>query len=310
MIIFNELNLKKRIELPIAMTIGSFDGIHSGHKYLLDCFINESNKRGLKKLLMTFDFDEHKHREVSKFLTTKREKQYIISKLGIDYLWFLPFNEYILNMSYEDFFNNIILKNLNLKLYFCGKDHTVGANKKGNTFFLKKFAQRHGFELHDISLKKDNKIKVSSSIIRDLILKDNLQQANKLLGHYYFLVGSVVKGDGIGRELGFPTANLDYFDWKILPGNGVYFGTIKVEDKLFKCLIYIGTRPTLSGDNHRVEVHILDFNKHIYDKEVVVYFVKKLREDRKFSGPAALRRQIEDDIKACVNEQFSETFCI
>ena len=272
----------------LSLMLGNFDGFHLGHKELLKVLLKINTKKGL----LTFCPHPSTIFNESKFysLDTIEDKEDYL-KDYIDYIIVLKTSKEILNSSKETFIN-FLIKN-NVKSVVCGNDYTFGYKKEGNVKDLNVF---------DLHLVKDFKIenkRVSSTLIRECLKNGEIEAANKLLGRYYFIKGIVTKGAKIGRTIGFPTANIEDTEY-LLPKKGVYFCYAYVDDQKYKAMVNIGINPTINLiDKVRLEAHILDFNKDIYDKEIKIEFIKKLRDEKKFKSKEELIETLIQNKQEC-----------
>lgn len=275
--------------------IGYFDGIHLGHQSLLDEVTKISKQTGLKKGIMTFSTQPKSFVRDTPFnyLSSLTEKILYLEELDFDYFFIVDFSEEIAKLEPESFINNMIIKN-NIKHLVCGFDFKYGFKAMGDVNSLQKYD-------HNIldctivpALNIDNH-KVSSSLIRDEIAQGNINYVNKLLGHPYYIIGKVIYGKQIGRQLGFPTANIDYLNHQ-LPKRGVYAVKVYIDDKIYNGMANIGVNPTVSSlDKKSLEVNIFDFDEDIYHKVIKVEFIKFIRDEVKFNGRDALINQLHSD---------------
>ena len=279
-------NLKYIYDLPElevnSCTIGNFDGIHKGHKNL----ILDSKVEGYKQLVITFE-----NINKNKIITNTDQKIAYLEELGVDYLLVIPF-EVIKNVFHDEFIG--VLKKLKVKYLTCGADFRFGYKRQGDIIDLKKH-----FKLKVVEDYKVNDIRVSSTLIKKTLEEGDLEEANNLLEKPYTIVGTVVKGNQIGRKLGYPTANIDYSDY-VLPKKGVYFTIVTYKDNKFLAMTNIGNNPTLNEQvKTRLEVHILDFCSEIYNEQLSISFVKYLREEKKYGSKEELINSLNETINIC-----------
>lgn len=277
-----------------AVTLGKFDAFHLGHQKLIG-IINEKKKlNGYETVLFSFDTTGIRHQSS---VTTKAERADICEKLGIDNLVFYPVNEETMSIEPEDFIEKVLIKKLDAKVIVTGRDFCFGRNRRGNVEMLNKYSNDYGYELiiaDDVML--DN-LKVSSSNIKEYLIKGKIDSVNEMLGYNYFINGYVVPGKQNGRKIGTRTINIAPDENKVLPPRGVYKTNTYIDKNVFKSITNVGVNPTVKDDDRIVvETHILNFDKEIYDKKVKIEFVKFIREERKFSDLNALKRQILLDI--------------
>lgn len=273
----------------LALCLGFFDGIHLGHKELIKQALSTSLDVGL----LTFSTPPSYvigRKDTTRSLTSIDDKAYFLELLGVKYLFVMPFDNLIKNLSCDDFIE-LVLKKMNPNKIFCGEDYRFGKNAYGDPTMLKEY-----FDTHVIPLVKIRENKFSSKIIRHLIYDGKIKEANELLGHYYRLGGLVVSGNQVGKGLGFPTANLELDFPYVIPNNGVYAGYAYVHEVKHPCLISVGTHPTLGAlDVPIIEVYIFDFDHNIYGTFIFIEFVSKLRDMFKFNRIEDLIKQIKLD---------------
>ncbi len=285
------------IKEACAVSLGKFDGLHTGHKYLISHLISKKEELGLKAMIFTFvrppkDIVLNDNQSV---LSTLDEKEIIFSKAGIDYLIEYPFDRNIMVTEAEDFLNFLVNK-LNVKAIIAGEDFCFGHERKGNADFLRKMAPILGYEV-DIVKKKQYKGKdISSTLIRELIVSGDLELANSLLGYPYFIKGMVISGNRIGRTMDIPTINVIPSTNKVLPPFGVYVASVMVEDKEYEGIANIGVKPTVGENNPiGVETNLFDFKGDLYGKNVEIRLHKMIRPERKFVSLSELKSQINED---------------
>ncbi len=287
-----------------AITIGSFDGIHLGHMALFEKTQKLAHKLKVEPLIVSFE--PHPRIVLSsdsnfKLLTTLEEKLYILSQIGIKNLALIPFTHFLAKLSPESFVKEYIINKFKAKGLVIGFNFRFGKERKGNAEFLKKLSQKYQFVLEIINPIVFDGIVISSSLIRKFIENKQFEEANKLLGRPYFILGKVIKGKKRGKLIGFPTANLEISPLKLLPPAGVYAVWVSYEDKKFKGALNIGTRPTFNEKELSVEVHIFNFNKDIYEKTIKIEIIKYIRNELKFSSTQELKMQIKKDCELINN---------
>ena len=292
--------LKRKLRKPI-LTIGIFDGVHLGHKYIIDKVVK--NARKTKGTSIVFTFYPHpyhvlKPREYLPLLISLEHRLRLLEKSGVDVCVVQEFTEKFSKIQREDFIKNIIFKKISPLKIFVGEDFNFGKNKTGDISLLEKFSGIYNYKLKEIKPRTiDGKV-ISSTFIRSLILKGKLNKAARFLGRPVSIFGKIVKGSKRGENLGFPTANIDY-KHEVLPPKGVYAARIRLNDKKFLGVANIGIRPTFknikSDKKLVVEVHIFNFKRGIYGKNVEVDFIKRIRNEKKFKNRAALISQIKKD---------------
>ncbi|MFC1620774.1 bifunctional riboflavin kinase/FAD synthetase [Candidatus Omnitrophota bacterium] len=301
--------MKKTSNKSVA-AIGIFDGVHRGHQKILKKLTKEASRNNARSLLVTF----YPHpREVltgakSRLLISLKHRAKLIKSSGVDVLRVISFTKTFSRMRQDAFIKNILIDRLKIKILVVGENFLFGRNGKGNFAFLKKASKRYGFKLFGIAPLKLKQSLISSTRIRHAIEKGDLKNAAAMLGRPVVVLGTVVKGRRIGRRLGFPTANIDPHH-EIIPPSGVYTVDVIINKKYYKGILNIGTRPTFGLPRTRakrvvrgkdtdptIELHIFNFKKTIYGKDVEIAFKKKIRNERRFKSAEALRKQIQKDI--------------
>jgi riboflavin kinase/FMN adenylyltransferase len=298
-IIYDIFNYEEKIN-NAYVSIGNFDGVHRGHKALINSCIDEARKNNGVSVVFTF-YNHTKETVgkgiVPKFINTLEEKIYSLELLGIDYLILQPFTKEFSELTGEEFIEKIILNKLNTREIFVGFDFHFGKNRCYDVKDLKDIGEKKHIKIREVSeIRIEDKV-VSSTAIRNHILNGDLTTVNHLLDSPLILIGEVIHGRKIGRVMGFPTANLERVNKAYLP-YGIYGGACKIlgSDIEYDCVVNIGKNPTLKPNEKSVEVHILNFDKDIYGKKLVVQLIKHLRKEIKFSGIEELKKQIFLDI--------------
>lgn len=280
-----------------VVSLGKFDGIHLGHRCLLDYAIS-SKKEGKKAVVFTFDMEtmnQRLHRE-SELIYTEEEKKEILDQMGIDTLIAYPFTEETSSMEPEEFIRSVLVEKLDAKKIVVGTDFGFGHNRSGTVSLLKKFSVQYGYEVVVFDKIKMDQEVVSSTRIRKEIQKGNMELVNQMLGRTYFIKGVVEHGNQIGRTLGMPTANLVPPSNKLLPPNGVYASFIWLDKILYYGITNIGYKPTVGNQHQKgVETTIFDFQENIYGKELKVGLVTYERKEQKFSSIEELKLQLQKD---------------
>lgn len=303
MILINDDLKDKKFE-NTYVALGSFDGIHKGHLVLIDEIIQKAKKNGGKSVVYTFEnhpLSVVDKERAPKLLLNNDDKKEILEELGVDVLCLKKFNNDLMKLEPEEFIVNLISE-FNVKGIVVGFNYKFGYKNKGDVQFLKELSKKFNFELCvEEPYKIDEEI-VSSTKIRNLISCGDIKKANDMLGRCYCLSGIVVGGKRLGRTIGFPTANLKTLDTMLIPKIGVYYTNVKIKDKIYKGITSVGNNPTVNGKNTTIETYILDFNEDIYDSNIKVYFISRLRDEKKFSGLDELKKQLEMD-KSFAKEQ-------
>jgi riboflavin kinase/FMN adenylyltransferase len=289
--------------LPIlrnpVVTLGTYDGVHIGHRTILTQLVNKAKQTGKDSMLITFD--PHPRLalglgEIS-LLSTLEEKTELLATTGLDYLLVLPFTKEFSNQGARDFISNVLIDQLNISGIILGYDHKFGHNREGDVNLLADVLTKTGRYVTEIPAQDVDEIIVSSTKIRTALIQGEIQAANRLLGYNYQVSGTVVSGNQLGRTIGFPTANIELINTsKLIPGNGVYVVTLTVKGITYHGMMNIGIRPTVNHSQHRViEVYVFDFNSDIYGDAVTISLCHRLREEQTFSGIEALTEQLKKD---------------
>ena len=288
---------------PSVITVGTFDGIHLGHQQLIKKVIQISKEEHLKSIVLTFDPHPRSVLENSKnisLLNTFQEKENILIPFGLDFLVKKKFTAEFSKMSSIDFVKNILIDGLNLKHLIIGHDHHFGRNRTANITQLMEYSKLYHFKVTQVDPFKLNSISVSSTKIRNLIKDGNIDEANRFLGYNMFLSGRVVAGKGRGKKMGFPTANILLEKLKIKPGNGVYLiSSIYAGIKIYG-MMNIGNNPTFDDKSPSIEVNFFDFDHKIYDENIQIQIITRIRNEIKFSGSDELSNQLIEDKKKCI----------
>ncbi|HRP01761.1 MAG TPA: bifunctional riboflavin kinase/FAD synthetase [Candidatus Kapabacteria bacterium] len=288
------------------ITLGTFDGVHLGHKQLINQMIDIANRDNLRKVLITIyphpqNILKKPATSAIKLLNSIDERLHYLQQFDLDIIYLLEFNLEVASLTANQFIIDLIYANIGFKKIIIGYDHTFGKNREGTKEYLLKLASLYKFEvIQDNAFTKDDKI-LSSTLIRKLLLENQIEKVNEYLGYNYEITGKVVHGDNRGEKIGFPTANIEAEDQnKLLPANGVYFVSSVIDNVLYYGMANIGVRPTITDIGQvRLEVNYLNFNMQIYDKEITVRFHNFIRYEVKFSGLEALVAQLNSDKLAC-----------
>jgi len=307
-----------------VVTIGTFDGVHLGHRKIIDRLQEVARQTGGETVILTF-FPHprlilHPEDQNLKLLTTIAEKAKLLENLGIDHLIITPFSRDFSNLSAEEYIREMLVNRIGTKKIVIGYDHRFGKDRSGGLAELQQFAPQYGFKVEEIPEQDVNEVAVSSSRIRKSLLSDETQLANQFLGYAFFITGKVIRGDQIGRTLGYPTANFFIEEnYKLIPADGIYAVSVDEERRAesdlangssnltarsslltprspnLKGMAYIGHRPTINGMTRNIEVNIFDFNEDIYNQTLQMNFHAFMRHDVKFNGLEALTKQLGRD---------------
>lgn len=288
-----------RISKGCVAALGTFDGVHLGHKKVISKAVAFAKKQGLPCVVVTFH--PHPKSVVNPLrkpllLTTIEERAILMNELGIDAMAVLTFDKKLENTGYKDFARNILRDRFKARAVFIGRDYAFGRGREGNPLKLKKLGASLGFLSFPVADKELSGAPVKSTLIRTFLREGLFFRAVRLLGHPYIMSGKVVPGYGRGRELGYPTANVSTEDDKLIPKNGVYAGNALVNGKKFDCLVNIGSRPTFGARDITVEAHLLHFDGDISGMDITLFLKRRLRDEKKFKSVKALIRAIKADI--------------
>lgn len=304
--VYNNINDFKQVKNLVA-TVGTFDGVHVGHQEIIGKLKEIAKQTNGETLLLTFYphprmvlFPDD---ESLKLINTLQEKTELLASFGLDHLLILPFSKDFSRLTPTEYIRDLLVKDIGIKTLVIGYNHQFGRNRKGNFELLEELAPIYGFDVVEITAQEINKIKVSSTKIRKAIESGNVSTANDYLKYKFKLSGKVVKGEQIGRKIGFPTANLEVAEkHKLLPGIGVYAVNAVVKEKRYKGMLNIGRRPTINSESSRssIEVHLFDMNEEIYTEIIEVEFCAKLREEKKFMDLDELKAQLHEDKKSAL----------
>ena len=297
------------VKIP-AVTIGTFDGVHLGHQKIIQQLKESAESVKGESVILTFyphprmvlfpDDDD------LKLLSTEEEKKELLEKFGVEHLIIHPFTKKFSRITYTEYVRDILVNKIKTKKLVIGYNHHFGRNREGSFQQLKKLAPVYGFELEKIPAQVLNKVEISSTKIRKALDSGDIKAANKFLGYEYSIKGKVVKGKGLGKELGYPTANIHIDDkHKLIPADGIYAVTIQYQEKIFNGMMSIGFNPTVhpvgnnsngvNGEKKTIEVNIFDFEKDIYGENIRIFFRQKLRDEKKFENMELLKKAIDKD---------------
>lgn len=287
-----------------VVTIGTFDGIHLGHQEILSRLIKSSKNKDLNSVVLTF-FPHpriilNKYNEV-KMIDTLDEKIIHLNEIGIDSLIIHPFDRNFSLLSANQFIKDFLVDKLKIKHIIIGYDHRFGKGREASVTDLKNYANDYDFTVEEIKAQEIEKITVSSTKIRNSINQGDIKTTEKYLGRYFNLTGKVVKGDGLGKKINYPTANIFIEEtYKIIPKDGVYLVETIIKDKLFNGMMNIGHRPTIGKNVKSIEVHLFNFNEDIYGQVISIKMISKIRDEKKFSSIQALKEQLVKDENYCL----------
>lgn len=285
---------------PSVVTIGTFDGVHIGHKAILNQLLETAKLENLDSVLLTF-FPHPRmvlQKEMKiKLINTIGERKKLIHKTGLDHLIIHPFTKDFSRLTALEFVRDILVNQLNLKKIIIGYDHRFGRNRTATIEDLKEYGKTYDFEVIEISAQQLNEVAISSTKIRKAIEAGDIETTNRFLDYSFMLSGSIVKGKGIGKTLEFPTANLQIVEgYKLIPKNGVYIVQSEISGRTVFGLTNIGTNPTVGGKEKTIETYFLNFNENLYDKHVKLEFLTRIRDEKKFASVEKLKQAIRKDV--------------
>lgn len=298
--VFNSI-LKFTSNKPTIVTIGTFDGVHVGHKKILEKITQNTNNSDCESLVLTFFPHPRTVLQTGtemKQLNTIDERSNLIEKAGIDNLVIHPFDKEFSQLTAEEFVKQVLVDTFNIQKIVIGYDHRFGKNRTADINDLIAFGNQYNFEVEQISAEELNEVAVSSTKIRSALTEGNIKLANSFLGYNYTITGKVVQGKQLGRTIGFPTANIYVEeDYKLIPNSGVYVVECKIDNQFYFGMMNIGTNPTIENTdlNQKIEVNIFNFDTEIYDKSITVSFLKRIRSEQKFDSLESLKAQIAMD---------------
>jgi riboflavin kinase/FMN adenylyltransferase len=290
---------KYKEDYPTVITIGTFDGVHIGHLKILDKIINHAKGTDLKSAVLTF-FPHprmvlQKDSDI-KLLNTIDEKITILKRLGLDILIIHPFTKDFSRLSATQFVRDILVNTLNIEKVIIGYDHRFGRNRTANIKDLIAFGDALGFTVDEIPAQEIDDVSVSSTKIRNALEEGDIETANSYLGYHYMLTGTIVRGKGIGKQLGYPTANLSIAEkYKLIPKTGAYTVESKLNGKTVYGMMNIGYNPTVNGTEQSIEINFFDFDGDLYDQKIQVDILERLRDEHKFESVDALKTQLKKD---------------
>lgn len=284
-----------------VVTVGTFDGVHKGHRKLINTVVDKARSRDARSVVVTFD--PHPREIINpgkggiKLLTTLKERCEILEDLGIDVLLVIPFDRDFSLLTSEDFVRDIIHEKVGVSEFVIGYDHHFGRDREGTIETIEKLGKELGFDANVVSKEEMGEVTISSTVIRKTLAEEgNVKKAAGYLNRNYLLNGIVMHGDERGRTIGYPTANLKpEHENKVIPKNGVYAVKVRVSGEWYGGMMNIGVRPTFGEDEKTLEVHIFDFEKEIYGETIQVRFFDRIRDEKKFNGIEDLKGQLDSD---------------
>jgi riboflavin kinase/FMN adenylyltransferase len=301
-----EDNFKEYIESKTIIALGGFDGLHLGHRALIDKTINIAKRH--KCISMVFTFKNHplsiiNEEAAPKLLMSNSDKLKLLEQYGIDITNMAEFDSEFMKLSPEEYVSRLV-KHYNASGLVVGFNHRFGYKNLGDIDLLKSLSKTFGYDLYIVSPVKYKGEIVSSSKIRNLLSEDgDIEKANKMLSRPYTIEGEIIRGKQLGRKLGFPTINLNYSKEFLLPRGGVYFTLVEHENKKYKGITNIGYNPTVENHKLSIETHIVDFNKELYNENIKIYFIKRIRDEKKFNSLTELSEQLKKDKIFAINQK-------
>ena len=291
-------------DINTVITIGTFDGLHKGHQFILNRLNEIAEKQKAESAVLTF-FPHPRHvlfpeDQSLKLLNTIDEKIKELEKAGVQHFIIHEFTKEFSRTKSINFIRDTLVNKLNMKHIVVGYDHHFGRNREGSFDELNELSQLYHFKLEEIPAQEVEDVTVSSTKIRNALLKGKAQKANALLGYNYLLSGKVIHSKKLGRKIGFPTANIQIKnDRKLIPADGVYAVKVNVDNNKYYGMLNIGVKPTIENNNNQIEVHIFDFSKQIYGKGIYIELIKRIRDEKKFKDLNALQHQLKKDENNC-----------
>ena len=302
--LFHSINDFKSTKKTI-LTLGTFDGVHVGHRKILEKLTQNVENGKYESLVLTFFPHPRmvlKGKSDIKLLNTISEKIELLEKIGIENLVIHPFDEKFSELTAEEFVKTVLIDQFHIQKIIIGHDHRFGKNRTANIDDLINFGKQYDFEVEQISVQEINDVSISSTKIRTALIEGNMALANDFLGYDYFLTGIITKGKQLGRTIGFPTANIQIQEnYKLIPRNGVYVVKSIINHKTVFGMMNIGFNPTVAGENLSIEVHYFDFDTDLYDQEIKVSLLEYLRPEQKFESVDLLKEQLTKDRNSAMN---------
>ena len=290
---------------PSVLTIGTFDGVHVGHKKIINQLTTISSENNLISILLSF-FPHPKmvlqNDNELKLINTIQEKESLLNSLNLDYLIIKEFTKEFSRLSALEFVRDILVNKLNAKHIIIGYDHHFGRNRTANIEQLKEFGELYDFKVTEILAQDIDDIAISSTKIRKALINGEIRLANKFLGYNFFFSGDVVHGNNIGKTISFPTANIKIdTPYKLVPKNGVYIVKTIIDNQITFGMMNIGYNPTFNGKQKSIEIHFINFNKNIYHKNLTIEMISRIRNEIKFNTVEDLKKQLEQDKLSTLN---------
>lgn len=286
-------------EKQTVVTIGTFDGVHAGHRKIIERLVNSAKANNLDSVVLTFF--PHPRMVLQKesgiqLINTIGERRQLLEQTGIDHLVVHPFTHQFSRLTAREFVRDILVNRLKAKKIIIGYDHRFGRNRTADINDLKRFGEEFGFEVEEINQQDVEEVAVSSTKIRNALLEGRVERANMYLQHPFCLTGEIIKGRGIGKDLGFPTANLEVKeDYKLIPKNGVYVISTHIEGERVYGMMNIGTNPTVGGKEKTIESYFFDVDRNLYGKTLQIELLVRIRDEKKFGSVDDLKHAMKQD---------------
>ncbi len=291
-----------------VVTLGTFDGVHLGHRAIIERLVKKAREKGKKSLLVTYE--PHPQSVVApesapKILTTLEEKLFFLKELDVDVTVVVKFDKELAQYEARPFVEEILMRKLSVGHLIIGYDHAFGKNRSGRVDFLKEAQKSHGFGLEIVSPVRNDHLPIKSSRIREELKNGEFHKVIKMLGHSFPIWGTRIQGQGLGVSMGYPTINLEVSPRKLLPSDGVYAATAVIQGEAWPGMMYKGKRPTFEGKSPSLEIHLFDFDASLKTESICLFAEKWIRGDLKFDSPDELKRQIRKDEKV-MRDYFSK----
>lgn len=309
--VINDVSLIKNISKSVV-TIGNFDGIHNGHRVLIENTVNYAKKHDIKSIVFTFSnhpINYFKPNSIKNILTND-EKLNLFKNMGVDIVLNIKFDDYMTNIEPYFFVRDILYKKLNAKKIIIGYDFRFGKNKQGSHNTLLDLSKEFGFLVDVVDEIEIDKKRISSTYIRTLIEDGRVDEIKKYLGRNYFLSGEVIHARKLGRTIGFPTANIKIQEDILIPKRGIYASKVYIDESVYFGATNIGYNPTVNGDKLSIETNILNFDEDIYTKVIKVEFIERIRDEKKFNSIDELKEQLKKDTSYVENKYLKNSSII
>lgn len=286
-------------DIPSVVTVGTFDGVHIGHKKIIDRLVDTARQNNIESVILTFF--PHPRMVLQKdtnikLINTIDERTQILEKTGLDNLVIHPFTQDFSRLTAREYVEQMLVKKLNISHIIIGYDHRFGRNRNSDITDLASFGMQYDFTVEEISKQDIDDVAVSSTKIRKALLEGDIEKANSYLGYNFMLTGKVIKGKELGRKLNYPTANLHIPEtYKLIPKEGVYIVQSCIDNKIYFGMMNIGTNPTVNGTHQSIETHFFDASFNLYEKKIQIQLLKRIRDEKKFNSIEELKEAMQQD---------------